>query len=153
MGLLMRTPREIILGAIANVASRVSREHIDNAVDTFLATFPADDLDARVALFAEDAIMDDPVGVRTASNRDELQTFFSNVAFSIIFTPQRRIVSGDEAILVSTLTIENGSGHLELDTVTHFRFNGAGLIESLRIFFDDSCLHKPSRDRREPMKS
>lgn len=135
--------RDRIDQQLGAVPTTVARSHIEDVTTRFMATYAVRDVDTRISLFADDAIFEDPAGLRFANNAVELKGFFTAIAegFTITFTHEQLIVTGDEALQIANVRVQEGDSepaHLHL--FLHFVFNGDGLITSLRTFFDQGCV-------------
>ena len=55
--------------------------------------------------------------------------------------PERIVAIGDEALAVIQIKVQVKRGEpVLLNVITHFYFNGDGLVQAQRIFFDEFCL-------------
>jgi steroid delta-isomerase len=113
-------------------------------IDRFIASYPPRDVEGRLALFSDSATFDDPAGLRCAAGKEQLRDFFESVVrngFDISIDPVRRVVIGDEAIQDGILSLQIGDTEpAQMHTLTHFSFDGDGLIAAVRIYFDELSL-------------
>ena len=128
----------MLTGASVSQAQSFDPEQVIRAYFGAAATL---DVDATVALFAPEGVLEDPVG--TPANRghkairEHLQTItapFTGLDFDIhrIF-----IVSPTEAAATWTLTIHPRAGQdIVIEGVATFVFNDAGQIRSVREFWE-----------------
>ena len=101
-----------------------------------LATGTADDL---VAMFADDATVEDPVGGEVRVGRQAIHTFFSaleNLDRETELVLLR--VAGHEAAFVFNITFTTGDARMRLEPVDTVVFNADGRIASLRSYFAPS---------------
>jgi ketosteroid isomerase-like protein len=109
--------------------------------------------------FADDALVEDPVGVsmidpsgRGHRGRAAIEAFWDkNVANARpMFSLQRSICCGDECANVGTLTIQFGNGLVtQLYGVFVYRVNEAGKVVSLRTYWepDEMQVYPPFAER------
>src|SRR3954465_14610212 len=111
---------------------------IEDAVTRYVDAVGRQDLEATLALFAEDARQEDPVGTPPNVGRDAIRAFYDNVRQlgpGTITVANEPIVIGNEAILAFGVTTDVGEQRVRVPfIVDHFTFDDAGLITSLRAF-------------------
>lgn len=114
----------------------------DAAADTirrYVALLGSGSADELVALFAEDATVEDPVGSALRSGRESIHEFFTTLE-----TLERRTelmllrVVADEAAFAFTITLMAGDTPLRLQPIDTVVFNANGEISSLRSYFASS---------------
>jgi ketosteroid isomerase-like protein len=127
---------------VAAVPVSVPRATIEAAVKAFADCYASGDAEARIALFAENVTMEDPAGRVVATSRAQLGRFYAKVGslgFDLAVTLGQMIVIGHEAMAPGTLRMKQGDAEpCRLALILHFVFDDAGLITSLRIFFDEA---------------
>jgi len=116
-----------------------------------MAAVEALDRQAWLDLFAEDAVVEDPVGPsmfdpegRGHHGREAIAAFFDNVIAvnqSIRFSIDRSLLCGDEVanIGVIRITFEGGSA-VEVDGVYVYRRSPEGKIASLRAYWEPDAI-------------
>jgi steroid delta-isomerase len=130
----------------ARVPVTVARQRIDATLDAFQRTYDQPDLFGRFALFSDDIVFEDPVGLVRASGRAELEAFFRSTfdnGVGIVRRPLERIVVGDQALERFDMRLEKAG--LAPETLPHialYEFNAAGLIRRLRVYFDLDSIGK-----------
>ncbi|MGI9294413.1 MAG: nuclear transport factor 2 family protein [Pseudomonadales bacterium] len=139
--------RESALAQVAAVEYKVPRETIRAAIQAYLDSYPAADFaaaDKRAELFADDLVLEDPVGATPITNKAGLLAFFQGpVTYGIIIRMKTNkiVISGDEAIsLTSASWGQEGEEPARVDIIHHFAFNEAGEITRVRVFFDEGCV-------------
>jgi SnoaL-like domain len=124
----------------AAVESANTRSTIEAALQTYVSSWGTGAVNERLDLFADDIVMEDPASIVRASNKAELDTFFragipSSWVLSFAFL--RCVVVGDEAILTYESTLATGANPpAKLQINSHVRFNTAGKIDCMRVFWD-----------------
>ena len=114
-------------------------DDIRASIDAYRAAAAATDLDAYMALFADDAVMQDPVPNPALEGADAIREFIGN-AMSLVetieFDPEDVIVCGDEAVMVSTMRSVMPTATMQLHLVHHWTFGADGRITRMRVFWD-----------------
>ncbi len=120
-----------------------------------MAAVEAMDRQRWLDLFAEDAIVEDPVGPSMFDpegnghrGREAIGTFFDNVIAvnqSIRFTIHQSLLCGDEVANVGMIriTFEGGSA-VEVDGVYVYRRSPEGKIASLRAYWESDAIRSVS---------
>jgi steroid delta-isomerase len=115
-------------------------EHVRDVVDRYCKAQADQDREAWLALFTPDATHEDPVGAPANRGHDALGAFFDATAakMDIALEPTApAIVAGNEAIALLQVHIGSGPERVLLAPIAeHLVFDDAGLITSLRAFFD-----------------
>ncbi|RJF88811.1 hypothetical protein D3874_18980 [Oleomonas cavernae] len=136
--------KQALVGMLQGIPATVSRAHVEAVVKAYLGSFATKDMTARLALFAEGAQADDPVGLPTHVGKDALAAFWTPsdegpAQFSSAL--HRVIVCGDEAMVHFTVTmVMPGMGEAAIEGFETLAFDAAGKITRLRAFWDESCL-------------
>jgi steroid delta-isomerase len=115
-----------------------TREHIESAVSQYVDAVGRQDLDATLALFAEDARQEDPVGTPANVGRDAIRGFFEKAyrgSFTTTLTGPL-LVTGDHAAVHFTIEVPTGADPLLVRVVDLIRFDEDGLIADLRAVVD-----------------
>jgi len=110
-------------------------EQIRSAVDGYVAAYNDDDRDAFLALWADDAVVEDPVGTPVHVGHDAIGAFWDGVhqlSEQIRLTPRHVHVAGDEAAMV----FEIHAAGLVLDAVDVFAVGDDGKLTSMRAYWD-----------------
>jgi steroid Delta-isomerase len=129
---------------VDRVAGTNERQHIESALRTYIDTWATGDVEARLALFADDVIIEDPATVRRASSKAELAEFVTvGIAsdWDMVFSFDRVVVVGNEAVLTYRITLRAGNATpAELLVNAHVEFDSDGLIRRFRTFFDTASI-------------
>lgn len=106
----------------------------------------AGDKAAWLALFATDAIVEDPIGVSPMDPEgtghrglDEIEAFYDTVIGpnTITFTIERSHAAGDEVANVGTITSELADGsRVHTDLVITYRVDDDGKVAALRAYWE-----------------
>lgn len=110
------------------------------AIEQHCRTLSAHDKDGWLSIWAEDTVLEDPVGVDTYRDRNTLATTFWGLIEQL--TPMKLwlerdvIVCGPEAIaILNGVVSREGKLTRVGPIVDHFVFNEDGLITSMRAFW------------------
>jgi steroid delta-isomerase len=116
-----------------------------------MAAVEARDRQGWLALFAEDAVVEDPIGPSAFDPEgmghrglEAIAAFYDNVIAaneSITFTIRQSILCGDEAANVGVIRIAfAGGGAVEVDGVYIYRRSPDDKIASLRAFWEPDAI-------------
>lgn len=120
-----------------------------------MTAIEAADPDAWVALFAEDGIVEDPVGPspfdpdgKGHRGRDAIRAFYDNVISMgrVSFAIRESYAAGNEVANVGTITTSfEGGAKAHVDGVFTYRVNDAGEIVALRALWsmDEMRMEQP----------
>lgn len=106
------------------------------------------DREGWLALFTDDAVVEDPVGVSPFDGgvgghrgKEAITKFRDSVIAtmdSFDYEIERCYVCGDEAAAVVTFHIVSGGHNMDMDVVNIYKTDGNGKLVSLRSFWDGS---------------
>jgi steroid delta-isomerase len=116
-----------------------------------MAAVEAHDRQAWLALFADDAVVEDPVGPsmfdpdgKGHRGREAIAAFYDNVIAaneSIAFTIAQSFLCGDEVANVGVIRIAFAGGSaVEVDGVYTYRMSPEGKIVSIRAFWEPDAI-------------
>jgi len=95
------------------------------------------DLDGVLALFSDQATVEDPVGTEIRRGKAALREFYRVACDSVIagtLTGEPRI-AGLEVAFPFVIDIDAGGRRMAIDIIDVFRFNDAGQIVQMRAFW------------------
>jgi steroid delta-isomerase len=113
---------------------------IVTAINSHCETLSNHDKDGWLALWADDAVLEDPVGVDTFRGIESIRTTFWKMVDDLspmkLWLEREVIVCGNEAIAIlqGVVTREGSMQHVG-PLVDHFTFNDAGKISMMRAFW------------------
>jgi steroid delta-isomerase len=116
-----------------------------------MAAVEAGDRDAWLGLFADDAVVEDPIGPSAFDPEgkghrgiEAIGAFYDNVIAaneSIRFTIHRSLLCGDEVANVGVIRITfAGGGAVEVDGVYTYRRTPDGKIAALRAYWETDAI-------------
>ena len=103
----------------------------------------ASDLEGIVALYADDATVEDPVGSSVQNGIEAIRAFYANslkLSLQVELTGEVRAVA-NEAAFAFTVSFEYQGRKTLIAPIDHFRFNDAGKLVSMRAFFGQQNIH------------
>lgn len=118
-----------------------STERIRDVVTRYVELVGSGTADEIVALYAEGATVEDPVGSGIRSDRAEIHAFYATLEGLEQETRllETRIAGGEAAVLFEVVTRADGVSYT-LAPVDVMTFDDDGLITSMRAFWGDDDL-------------
>jgi steroid delta-isomerase len=126
----------------------VAGERMREVVDRYLEAWGKGNRQQLLDLFAVNGEMTDPVGTPAFAGRKAIGEFWDfahqDAEKTITPRPEKLVVCDNEALLAFVIEVRlpNNSG-LDLKAFNHFVVNEEGQIQSLRAFWDESCMQQP----------
>lgn len=119
-------------------------DEIRATIDNYCARFSAADREGWLALFTDDATVEDPVGSPVRHGLAEIGAFFDEshgMPDSLELKLNRpAIVIGDQASFSFTIRIDLGGSMFTLQAIDVMTFDDAAHITSQRAFVDHSTM-------------
>jgi steroid delta-isomerase len=118
-----------------------SPEQVQAAVDAYVAAYMANDRDAFLDAFADDGVIEDPVGTPAHAGRDARGAFWDTVhqlTERMTFDVKDVVVCGSEAAMVFRIHAGTADAGIVLDAVDIFQVDDGGKIASMRAYWDMS---------------
>jgi steroid Delta-isomerase len=129
---------------LERVPAANDRSHVEQVLRTYVDSWASGDVEGRLALFADDVVIEDPATVRQAASKAELREFVAHGLPSdwrLAFSFERVAVVGDEAIMTYRVSLRAGdAAPAELLVNSHIVFGPDGLIHRFRTFFDAEAI-------------
>lgn len=116
----------------------VDADRIRSVVAQYCAAF-TDDRDGWLALFADDATVEDPVGAERYVGKEAIGAFWDmshSMADRVTLTPSVIKAVAGEAAFAMRARMEAGGQVNGMDIIDVMTFNDDGLITSQRAFWD-----------------
>lgn len=107
------------------------------AIDAYIKAFDNDDVDAIIALYADECSVEDPVGTEPVRGIEAVREFYTRsmqASPKLTLQPPVRI-AGNEAAFAFTGVVTTPDGKLQFDVIDHMIFNDDGRIRQMRAFF------------------
>jgi len=116
-------------------------DRIASTIARYQSTFSADDREGWLALFADDAVVEDPVGSVPRKGRDEIAAFWDEIHARLdeatVKMTQGPAVCGLEAAWAFELNVRAGEHTVRLEIIDHGTFDDDGHIRSIRAFWNE----------------
>ena len=112
-------------------------EHMQATVEAYVRALNASDLDAIVALYAEDAVVEDPVGSRPKRGLAEIRDFYAgSLRLPLQVEIEGQIcAAASEAAFAFSVSFEVQGRRTTIRPIDTMRFDPAGRIVQMRAFF------------------
>ncbi|HWT97924.1 MAG TPA: steroid Delta-isomerase [Terriglobales bacterium] len=110
---------------------------MEAAVHAYVRALNASDLDAIVALYAEDATVEDPVGTEPRRGRAAIRAFYAGsvqLALQVELEGPVRAVADSAAFPFRVSFTMNGQ-RTTIHPIDVFRFDEAGRVTEMRAYF------------------
>lgn len=114
-----------------------SPDAMQAAVHSYIRALNEGDLEAIVALYAEDAEVEDPVGTTPKRGLTEIRAFYTNslqLELRVALEGSIRVVA-DEAAFPFSVSFEYQGKPTTIRPIDVFRFDPCGLIVQMRAYF------------------
>ena len=115
-------------------------EQMIAAVHGYVAAFDAGDAEAAVALFAEDATVEDPVGTPAKIGHDDIRAFYTaSMQTGAKLHLQGPVRVGEDYAAFAFQVRLNWEGKTStVDVIDIFRFNADGKVAKMEAYFGPS---------------
>lgn len=115
----------------------VSSEQKVKAVEAYVAAYGAGDLDGVVAVFADDATVEDPVGSTPLVGKAAIRAFMSvGIGMGARLSLQGPVrCAGDYAAFPFEVTLSIEGRKTRIEVIDIFAFDAAGKVREMRAFF------------------
>lgn len=113
------------------------------AVHAYVAALNAGDLDAIVALYADDASVEDPVGSTPLVGTEAIRAFYARstaIALQVTLDGEVR-VAGNECAFPFSVSFVHEGRRTTIRPIDTFRFDEAVRIVQMRAFFGPGNIH------------
>jgi steroid delta-isomerase len=112
----------------------------------YFSLFADGDVEGIVALFAPDAVIEDPVGGAPIAGAEALRGFFASgfayVGGRILFRPEGAVrIAGNFAACAAIATCDRANPPFFTETLDVMEFNDAGKIISMKAYWGPSNAH------------
>lgn len=119
----------------------ISNEQAEANVRTYLGLVADGTAEAIAALYAEDAVLEDPVGSEPLRGRDAIRGFYATIEPMQIKTELLTIrTAGGEAAFYFRIETDTGAGVAIMEPLEVMIFDEDGRITSMRAWWNDTDL-------------
>ena len=118
-------------------------EHMQAAVQAYIGALNAADLDAIAALYADNALVEDPVGSPPKRGLAEIRAFYAGslqMKLEVELEGEIR-AAGNEAAFAFSVSFDVKGQRTTIRPIDLFRFDAAGRITEMRAFFGTANIH------------
>jgi steroid Delta-isomerase len=116
-------------------------DRILTTIQRYQSTFSASDREGWLRLFADDAVVEDPVGAPPRVGRDEIAAFWDEIHSRLdeatVRMTQGPAICGLEAAWAFQLQVQAGEHTVRIDIIDHGTFDDEGRIRSIRAFWNE----------------
>ena len=111
-------------------------------VEKYISALNAQNLDGIVALYSEDATVEDPVGTPIIIGKNAISEFYSkatciNLQLELLGDVR---VSGDFVAFPFAIKLPAERGKVRMEVIDTFKFNKQGLITEMKAYWSkDNC--------------
>ncbi|WP_411561684.1 nuclear transport factor 2 family protein [Pseudomonas shirazensis] len=128
----------------------MSREqHMKDTLQAYIDAYNSDDLVALLALYSDDASVEDPYGTPPKKGKAEIMEFYrqamANGATLQLSAPIRGS-GADAAAMALDAVVKLPEGSMRVSVIDVMTFNDAGLIVSMRAYFGQSDIRMSTQD-------
>ncbi|AGH48036.1 MULTISPECIES: nuclear transport factor 2 family protein [Sphingomonadales] len=128
---------------------KATPEQVRAGLENYIRAWQTRDKDLLLSVFAEDGVLEDPVGTPPFAGHENIGRFWD-----FAWSDSRRQVTpvleeiracGDQGILRFTMQVRLPSENagLDLSIIEHAQFNADGKLCHLRAFWDENSVKKP----------
>ena len=116
-------------------------EHMKGVMQRYCELVTAGDLDGIVALYAEDAVVEDPVGSEPHRGRAAIREFYAASAGTLELELEGRPRVVDNQAVAAMRATPNEGGGMYVETTDLMVFDEEGLIVSMRAFWSPETVY------------
>ena len=120
-------------------------KQVKTALQGYIDGWKNSDREAWLALFAEDAVLIDPVGSEPNTGLEAIAAFWDRIHdLPMKYEPEvhRIVACGDEGLLVFKMISrpEGSNGGMTMEIADTFKINDEGKITQLKAYWDNGCM-------------
>lgn len=122
-------------------ASKATPEHIRSVLQRYVELMTAGDHAALVALYADDATIEDPVGSTPRRGRAEIAELYRNAAGRVRLELEGRVRVAGTSAAAAMIARPAGMEGMVVETVDVMTFDDDGLITSMRAYWSPDTIY------------
>lgn len=133
-------PIKTISEPVENKNDTMTIQHYNEVVDSYLRGLNEKDLEGILALYADNATVEDPVGSKVIKGKEALRQFYTGaVGIDLRLTRTGPVrIAGVEVAFPFELRMKVNGKPMKTDIIDVFRFDESGKILSMRAFWGPS---------------
>lgn len=116
---------------------------MEAAVHAYVAAFEAGDPDVAAAIFAEDAVVEDPIGTEPTVGKAAIRQFYAQsmaTGAKLHLTGPVRVAAAHAAFAMQVRLHWDGKD-MAIDVIDTFAFNEAGKVTEMKAYFGPGNMH------------
>ncbi len=118
--------------------SELNDQQIKDALQAYVDAISGDDVEAVVALFTDDAVVEDPIGSDPQQGKDALRAFYQIAVDSV----EKMTLEGNVRVRdhygAAAMRAKVKGADITMETLDVMEFNDAGLITKMTAYWGDS---------------
>lgn len=118
-----------------------------NALQSYIDAFNRNDLNAVVALYSDDATVEDPYGTPAKAGKTQIEAFYRTaMEFGSVLSLSApiRASHGDAAAMAFQAVMKTPQGEVRVNVIDVMTFTEEGLIKSMRAYFGPGDIEMPA---------
>ncbi len=115
--------------------SKTTAEHIRNVLQRYVDLMTAGEYETIVALYADNATVEDPVGSEPRRGKEQIRELYRNASGSVRLELEGRVRVVGNIGAAAMLAYPAGMEGMVVDTIDIMTFDDAGRITSMRAFW------------------
>ncbi|MBI3782275.1 MAG: nuclear transport factor 2 family protein [Deltaproteobacteria bacterium] len=121
--------------------SKATAEHIRNVLQRYVDLMTAGDHEAIVALYADNASVEDPVGSEPRRGKEQIRELYKNASGRVRLELEGRVRAVGNVGAAAMLAYPAGMDGMVVDTIDIMTFDDNGLITSMRAYWSPDTIH------------
>ncbi len=118
--------------------STLNDQHIKDALQAYVDAISGDDVEAVVALFSEDAVVEDPIGTEPQHGKDALRAFYQIAVDAVEKMELEGNVRVRDHYGAAAMRANPKGVDMHMETLDVMEFNEDGLIAKMTAYWGDS---------------
>ncbi len=118
--------------------SKLNDQHIIDALQAYVDAISGDDVEAVVALFADDAVVEDPVGTPPHRGKAELRAFYQIAVDGVEKMELEGNVRVRDHYGAAAMRAKPKGADMYMEVLDVMEFNQDGLITKMTAYWGDS---------------
>ncbi len=121
-----------------------SEQQMKDALQAYVDAYNNNDLAALLALYSDDATVEDPYGTPPKNGKTQIESFYRQAMASgatLELSAPIRGSSADAAAMAFDAVVKLAQGTMRVSVIDVMTFDEAGLIRSMRAYFGPSDIH------------
>lgn len=120
-----------------------SPAQMEAAVHAYVAAFAAGDPDMAAAIFADDAVIEDPIGTEPKVGKQAIREFYvqSMATGARLYLAGPVRVAAAHAAFAMQVRLHWDGKDMAIDVIDTFAFNEAGQVTEMKAYFGPGNMH------------